>query len=528
MSDTAPRGLRGRLAPRGRRAPGGRSAPRDRFALWSRLSLRVRLLVISLLLLVAALLGSNILLITLLERDLVQQLDNRLHAAVTVAARFDDLSDALRDRVPQEMRDTPAQQVIADVHLAYLGPDGRVRRVVRQAERSAPELPVLDAAAVGERRGRPFEVPAADGGAAWRVIARPLDGPDRARTGQEGRAADGGSVVVAGSLAEVRATVGQLGVRMLVIDSLVLALLGAVGWIAVRAGLRPLRRIEATAAAIADGDLSRRIPELAASRTELGRLATVLNGMLDRIEAGDAARAATAERMRRFVADASHELRTPLFGIKGFSELYRMGGMPERADVDAAMSRIEREAARLVRLVEDLLLLARLDEHDATADFPLRLTPMDLRTLAVDALHDLRALDPGRPVTLTGPGGGPPGGAPVLGDEERLRQVTSNLVGNAVAHTPPGTPVRIGVGTRDGLAVLELHDEGPGMSEEQAARVFDRFYRADDSRGRTRSGGAGLGLAIVHSLVTAHRGRVEVRTAPGEGATFRILLPLHG
>lgn len=516
MSDSPPRGLRGRLAPRGR------------LALWGRLSLRGRLLVISLLLLVAALLGSNVLLITLLERDLVQQLDSRLHTAAAVAARLTDLSDVLRDQVPQEERDTPVQQLTGDVHMAYLDPDGRVRRVARRAERSAPELPVLDTAAVEKHQDRPFEVPAADGGTTWRVIVRPLGGTDEARTGQDTRAADGGSVVVAASLAEVQATIGQLGARILMIDSLVLALLGGVGWIAVRAGLRPLRRIEATAAAIADGDLSRRIPELAASRTELGRLATVLNGMLDRIEAGDAARAATAERMRRFVADASHELRTPLFGIKGFSELYRMGGMPERADVDTAMSRIEREAARLVRLVEDLLLLARLDEHDAAADFPLRLTPMDLRTLAVDALHDLRALDPGRPVTLTGPGGGPPGGAPVLGDEERLRQVTSNLVGNAVAHTPPGTPVRIGVGTQDGLAVLELHDEGPGMSQEQAARVFDRFYRADDARGRTGSGGAGLGLAIVHSLVAAHHGRVEVRTAPGEGTTFRILLPLHG
>ncbi|MGI5443955.1 sensor histidine kinase [Streptomyces shenzhenensis] len=141
---------------------------------------------------------------------------------------------------------------------------------------------------------------------------------------------------------------------------------------------------------------------------------------------------------------------------------------------------------------------------------------MDLRTLAADALHDLRALDPRRPVTLTGPDGGPPRGAPVLGDEARLRQVTSNLVGNAVAHTPPGTPVRIGVGTRDGRAVLELSDEGPGMTPEQAAHAFDRFYRADHARGRTiPTGGAGLGLSIVHSLVSAHHGHVHIRTTPG-------------
>ncbi|NGO44790.1 sensor histidine kinase [Streptomyces ureilyticus] len=493
-----------------------------------RLSLRGRLVIISLLLLVVALLGSNALLVALLQRSLVQQLDDRLYTAATVAARLPDvpdLSEAPGDTAPQ-VRDTVERELTGDVHLAYLDPDGHVRRILRPANGSAPELPTLDATAVDARGGQPFEAPAENGGAPWRVIAAPLGAPDGERQRQRG-AAQGGSVVVAGSLAQVDATIRQLGVRVLVIDSLVLALLGVVGWFAVRAGLRPLRRIETTAAAIAGGDLSSRVPTPASTRTELGRLSAALNGMLDRIEEGDAARAATAERMRRFTADASHELRTPLFGIKGFTELYRMGGMPERTDVDAAMSRIERESARLVRLVEDLLLLARLDEDAAAADLPLRLTPMDLRTLAADALHDLRALDPGRPVSLTGPGGGPPGGAPVLGDEARLRQVTSNLVGNAIAHTPPGTPVRIGVGTQDGLAVLELSDEGPGMSPEQAARAFDRFYRADTARGRAEGGGAGLGLAIVDSLVTAHHGRVEIHTTPGAGATFRILLPLH-
>ncbi|WP_317985786.1 HAMP domain-containing sensor histidine kinase [Streptomyces sp. 5-10] len=502
----------------------GRFSLRGRFPLRGRLSLRGRLLAIALLLLVVALLGSNALAVVLLQRDLVRQLDTRLRTAATATARLTDPSDVAGDRTSRA-RDAVEQQLTGDVHLASLGPNGRVRRVIRPAAHSAPALPPLDAAAVGERGGRPFEAPAADGGEAWRVIAVPLNAP-----GEQHKQAEHthSSVVVAASLAQVDATIRQLGARMLLIDSLVLALLGGAGWFAVRAGLRPLRRVETTAAAIADGDLSSRVPEPAASRTELGRLARALNGMLDRVEESDAARAAAAERMRRFIADASHELRTPLFGVKGFTELYRMGGMPERADVDAAMGRIEREAARLVRLVEDLLLLARLDEDAAAADPPLHLTPMDLRTLAVDALHDLRALDPRRPVTLTGPGGGPPGGAPVLGDEARLRQVTSNLVGNAVAHTPPGTPVRIGVGTQGGLAVLELHDEGPGMSEEQAARAFDRFYRADDARGRTERGGAGLGLAIVHSLVTAHHGRVEVRTAPAEGATFRVLLPLDG
>ncbi|MER5223517.1 sensor histidine kinase [Streptomyces flaveus] len=511
MSASPVRGPGRRLSLRG---PGGR------------LSLRGRLVIISLLLLVVALLGSNALLVALLQRSLVHQLDGRLHTAARVAARLPDLSGTPGDTAPQ-VRDTVERELTGDVYLAYLDSDGRVQRVLRPATASAPELPTLDAAAVDVRSGHPFEASAENGGDAWRVIVVSVAAPDGERQGQRAGAAQGGSVVVAGSLAQVDATIRRLGVRVLVIDSLVLALLGGVGWFAVRAGLRPLRRIETTAAAIAAGDLSRRVPKPASTRTELGRLSAALNGMLDRIEAGDAARAATAERMRRFTADASHELRTPLFGIKGFTELYRMGGMPERTDVDAAMSRIEREAARLVRLVEDLLLLARLDEDAAGADLPLRLTPMDLRTLAADALHDLRALDPGRPVSLTGPDGGPPGGAPVLGDEARLRQVTSNLVGNAIAHTPPGTPVRIGVGAQDDLAVLELSDEGPGMSPEQAARAFDRFYRADNARGRAEGGGAGLGLAIVDSLVTAHHGRMEISTAPGAGATFRMLLPLH-
>jgi two-component system OmpR family sensor kinase len=301
-----------------------------------------------------------------------------------------------------------------------------------------------------------------------------------------------------------------------------LAVLAVAGWYAVRAGLAPLRRIEQTAADIAGGDLSHRVPELAGPNTEVGRLSASLNTMLSQLEQAFTARAESEARMRRFVADVSHELRTPLFGIKGFSQLYHMGALPARADVELSMSRIEAESTRLAELVEDLLLLAQLDESALVVE-P---TPMDLRTLAADARHDLRALDPTRPVTLTGPGGaGPAGPAPVHGDEARLRRVVSNLLGNAIAHTPPGTPVRIGVGTLDGHSVLEIADEGPGLSKQAAERVFDRFYRADSSRNRSEGGGAGLGLAIVQSLVAAHGGTVELRAASGRGASFRVLLP---
>ncbi|MET9914095.1 HAMP domain-containing sensor histidine kinase [Streptomyces sp. NPDC006476] len=488
----------------------------------SRLSLRGRVVALTLLLVVIALLASNALLVTLLQRRLVQQLDDRLHTAATTAARLSNTEDPPGETAP-EARYAVERDLTGDVYAAYLDTEGHLRQTLRPATHGAPRLPALDTGAVVARDQHPFQVPGTSDGDEWRVIAAPL------APVHDSNLHEGGSIVVAGSLDPVHTTIRHLGVWMLVIDSLVLSCLGVIAWFAVRAGLRPLRRIETTAAAIAGGDLSSRIPQPTTTRTELGRLSAALNGMLDRIEAGDAARAATNARMRAFIADASHELRTPLFGIKGFTELYRMGGMPQRGDIDSAMSRIEREAARLVRIVEDLLLLARLDEDaGADAQLSLHLTPMDLRTLAADALHDLRAMAPERPVTLTGPGGdGPPGSAPVLGDESRLRQVTSNLVGNAIAHTPPGTPVRIGVGTLEDQAVLELSDQGPGMTPEQVAHVFDRFYRADTARGRTQSGGAGLGLSIVRSLVTAHDGRVEVRSGPGEGATFRVLLPLH-
>lgn len=264
-------------------------------------------------------------------------------------------------------------------------------------------------------------------------------------------------------------------------------------------------------------------PTLPHAATEIGRLSASLNTMLGQLERAFADRAASETRMRNFVSDVSHELRTPLFGIKGFTELYRMGALTDRADVDTTMQRIEQEASSTAALTDDLLLLAQLDE---APEAQLEPAPMDLRTLANDARHDLRALDPSRPVELTGPGGGPPGPAPVSGDEARLRQVVSNLVGNAVTHTPPGTPVRIGVGTSGDRAVLEIADQGPGMTPDQASRVFDRFYRADRSRDRSGGANAGLGLAIALSLTQAHGGTVELETSLGQGATFRLSLPL--
>ncbi|MCO1654397.1 sensor histidine kinase [Pseudonocardia humida] len=475
-------------------------------------SVRARLLMITSGLLVVGLAASIAGALVDLRRPLVERIDEELRISATVAAAVEPLARQYADSRATRPPDARVGEREGR-YVALFDPEGRLEAVPQPpAERTGPQLPPMDAAASAGRGGEPFEVPGEAGSASWRVLGVP-------------RADGAGSVVVGASLAEVDRAIDGIVGRFLGVAAGVLVLLVTAGWFAVGAGLRPLRRVEETATAIAGGDLARRVPELAGPGTEVGRLAGALNGMLAQIEAAFAARAASEARMRRFVADASHELRTPLFTIRGSTELYRMGGLSAPADVDRTMTRIEDESSRLVALVEDLLLLARLDERAADGPPVVDPAPMDLRTLAADALHDLRALDPTREVRLTGPGDGPVAAAPLLGDEARLRQVVSNLVGNVVAHTPPGTPVRVGVGTVGDDAVLEVADRGPGLTAEQAAGAFERFSRVDGSRSRVGGGGAGLGLAIVDSIVAAHGGCVELDTAPGAGATVRVLLP---
>ncbi|WP_155057731.1 sensor histidine kinase [Streptomyces blattellae] len=510
--------------------------PRRVRAVWARASLRSRVL-----LLAVALLAAGFTVFSLVTgNSLRSYMEDRVDAQLRSTAQVFSL-------LPPSVAENGAGQqpaagltgfgadVLGNRVITYVSQDGTVESSIdsvgeenRTSDGRGPALPRLDTDAVAAREGRPFTVDSTEGDGRWRVMAVPRT--DRARL-LEGAATVpvSGSVIVSTPMTEVDDTVGRMWWNYQRTGLGLLAFLAVAGWFAVRSGLRPLSRIEQTAAEIAGGDLSRRVPELAGPHTELGRLAAALNGMLGQLEIAFGARAESEARMSRFVADASHELRTPLAGIKGLTDLHHMGALADREDIDATMSRIARESERLTRLVEDMLLLARLDEHSlkATGDLTvpgIDLAPSDLRTLAADALHDVRALDPARPVTLTGPAGeGPPASAPALADEARLRQVVTNLVGNAVTHTPPGTPIRIGVGTIGDHAVLEVADQGPGLTPDQSSRIFERFYRADTSRART-TGGAGLGLAIVRSLVSAHAGRVEVDSAPGRGATFRILL----
>jgi two-component system OmpR family sensor kinase len=399
----------------------------------------------------------------------------------------------------------------------HLGP--QLSTELLQEGQRPPRIPD-DPAWLEESAGQSVTVPATGGDGRWRVAVQPL------------RDGSGGSVVVAASLDGIDSTIRQLRAIDLGVSLVVLGVLAGLGAAVVRASLRPLVEIEQTARAIAAGDLTRRVPDRD-PRTEVGRLGRALNTMLAQIEAAFGARAASEasarrseDRMRRFVADASHELRTPLTTIRGFAELYRQGAPRNPAELDRLMRRIEDQAARMGLLVEDLLLLARLDQQR-----PLERLPVDLLALVADAVSDARAVAPDRRIELVlgGDDGDRTGMLVVLGDAERLRQVLANLVDNALTHTPAGSPVEVRVGgaALDGRpgAAVEVVDHGQGLTSEQTERVFERFYRADPARSRA-AGGTGLGLSIVAALVAAHGGTVEVDSVPGRGARFRVVLPL--
>jgi two-component system OmpR family sensor kinase len=337
------------------------------------------------------------------------------------------------------------------------------------------------------------------------------DGRFRARAS----VADGasGMLVVATSLADVDSTLHRLLLIALVVTALVLGGIAGLGLWVVRLGLRPLGEIEDTAAAIAAGDLSRRI-ERAEDRTEVGRLGLSLNAMLGRIEASFRAQEASERKLRRFIADASHELRTPLAAVRAYAELYDRGASTRPADLERAMQGITRESERMSVLVDDLLLLARLDDGR-----PLERVAVELDEVVGEAVETAHAVDPDRPIELRADR------AVVVGDRVRLRQIVDNLLANVRAHTPAASPVSVTLTRVNGSAEIAVSDRGPGLDDEHLAHVFERFYRADASRARG-SGGVGLGLAIVAAVAEAHGGSVSASSEPGRGATFRIALPL--
>jgi two-component system, OmpR family, sensor kinase len=328
--------------------------------------------------------------------------------------------------------------------------------------------------------------------------------------------------IIAASLHDVFGTLHRLLLIELVVTIGVLTAIAGLGLWVVRLGLRPLGEIETTASAIAAGDLSRRV-ERAEPKTEVGRLGLSLNAMLAQIESAFKARQASEERLRRsdqklrrFVADASHELRTPLAAVRAYAELFSRGAASRPADLERSMSGITREAERMSLLVDDLLLLARLDEGR-----PLDRQPVELAEVVGEAVDAARVVDADRAVDVDVEP------VTVIGDRDRLRQLIDNLFANVRAHTPPGTPVAVGLHRIDGKAELSVSDSGPGLTEDEASQVFERFYRVDRSRARA-SGGVGLGLSIVAAVAEAHGGVATARPTPGGGATFLIELPLAG
>ena len=460
---------------------------------FGRLPLRVHLVLVLVLLAAVGLLGTWLIGSKVMESYLLGQVDARLTRISALAER--GVGRAFG----------PWQQEVAVLRRS----DGSTVDLT-SVTGVRPDLPPVGSVAEGDHV---TVGSVGDSGARWRAVVRRVDG---------------GELVIATSQVDVDNAVDDLRRTFLLISIGALVLMAGAGYWLVRSSMRPLEEVEATAEVIATGELSLRVP-VRRPGSEVGRLATALNAMLGQIERAFRARTRSEEaarvserRMRQFVADASHELRTPLTSIRGYAELYRQGAVTAPEDVAAVLRRIEDQAARMGLLVEDLLLLARLDQQR-----PLERVPVDLAVLAVDAVHDAKVIAPERPIALSLDL--PTGGATVLGDETRLRQVIANLIGNALTHTPDTASVEVRLGTTlvEGVpsARLEVADRGPGLTAEQRERVFERFYRADAARSR-ENGGTGLGLAIVSALVAAHGGRVELDTEPGEGAVFRVLLPV--
>jgi two-component system OmpR family sensor kinase len=462
------------------------------------MSLRARVLVGVLVLSTLAMAGLGVVVYSFLDRYLTQRVDEDLQRSSLPIIGY-----VQRGFIPPDRPDERAfsqsrlytQVRDADGSLVKTSPvmDGN-------EQLAAPDLSGVHT--VGRPQGVHYlTTDSVDGSPSYRVQVSQLN--------------NGTAVIVAAPLTDVEDTLDRLvTVEIVATVAVLVALAGLVTWV-VRRGLRPLGDVVLAADTVADGDLSHRVP-VPNPRTEVGHLGVAFNTMVDRIEESFAERDELEQRLRRFVADASHELRTPLTSIRGYAELFRRGAADDPDQLALAMRRIEDESSRMGVLVDDLLLLARLDQGR-----PLEREPVELVALVDDAVADARAVEPDRPITFESPG------RPVVvhGDDVRLHQVVANLLSNARVHTPDSALVTVRVDVDGPNAVIEVADRGPGMTAEAAAHVFERFYRADSSRNR-KQGGSGLGLAIVSAVVSAHGGRVSATATPGQGARFVVLLPM--
>jgi two-component system OmpR family sensor kinase len=464
-------------------------------------------------LLVIGLAVADVVTYTSLHSFLYGRLDDQIESSQGLAVRYLYFT-ARTGRTP--MDDRLDDRVGPDVYVLVIGHDGKVL-LSRPSGSPHPDPPPVIPRSV---RAQAFPATYTFGRHQGAYRPSPdsfqLNGPSGSGAHYRAQAVrvPQGVLITAISLNPTDDTLASLlRVELLVSVAVVVLLCGLALW-TVRRGLRPLDDMTRAAGAIGSGDLTRRVGTVDDS-TEVGRLGLALNAMLAQIEAAFEEKSASEARLRQFVADASHELRTPLTSIRGYAELLRKGAVADEEGRQRALARVENEASRMGGLVDDLLLLARLDQGR-----PLENGPVDLRRVGRDAVDDARAADPARPVALAAP-------APVVvaGDRDRLAQVAHNLVRNALAHTPPGTPVRVSVSAEDGMGVIRVSDEGPGLDPVKASRVFDRFYRGDASR---TGEGTGLGLAIVRAIAEASGGSARVASTPGWGAEFTVEIPLMG
>lgn len=497
------------------------------FTLLETMSLRLRLVLITLGLLTVALAVAGTATIMILQNQLVRQIDQdmlsfspnvHIRGGANKPDRAFDGSSGYDERLYTLRRGQvialPASRVsvgapnLEDLSIQPFNPEGGEARIpdnpdVRRSGFTRTPLVAITSETVGS----------IEGDNRWRVLVREYECPKL----REDRC----FVTTSFPLVQVERTLKNMGTIVILSGVLVLAACAALGLLALRGAFAPLREVEAVTGAFAAGDTSRRVSKRP-SHTEVGQLGHSINMMLDRIETTLEQREASEAKMRQFVADASHELRTPLVSVRGFAELYRQGAVQGEENVGRAFGRIEDEAKRMGGLVEDMLVLARLDEQR-----PMQLEDVSVTRIARDIVADGTTLDPDRTFTLldsTDDGGED---IVITGDDGKIRQVVTNLVVNAVRHTTAGTPIEVAV-TRDGdsAVLLQVIDHGQGIPPEQAEKIFERFFRADGSRQRGAGGGSGLGLAIVASIVTALRGTVSVQETPGGGATFVVRLPV--
>lgn len=477
-------------------------------------SLRTRLLVGVLLLSALGFAVSDFVAQNAMQKFLLKQVDDQLLSVADGALMRVDRAgiqgDSDRDEKHQShnsnsvVPDTPLRSVPSSVSITLLDPFGNYVGGVGgdlNAQKITDYVLGTLPASAAKYGNKPFtlKVPGSD----FRVLARVLPSAM-------------GSVFVAQSLAGVDETANRLSLIFVFIGLIALLLIAIASRIVIKIGLRPLANVEDVAEQIASGDLSARLPD-AKPNTEVGRLVSSLNSMLARIEESFAARTESESKLRRFVADASHELRTPLTAIRGFAELHRQGAVKGESATTELVGRIENESIRMSALVEDLLMLARLDQSRELVS-----EPVDLIELVSEAVESARAAGPNHPITLE-----LPTEAFVLGDARKIHQVVANLLANARIHTPAGTEIAVSVSANDEGITVAIKDSGPGLSEADQARIFERFFRADPSRNRAKEEGSGLGLSIVDAVMQAHGGRVGVTSKLGEGATFTVFFPFN-